>query len=112
VPFLLPLAFYPTLALATPDERGRFEINDSSVYRSELNADIGAEGVLAARAGASSLRPQSRGARHWLGAPAEDRAGELRAAFVSRIAYTSCVRASKPLQQESNDRNRNRISTS
>ena len=43
----VPLAFYPTLTLATPEERGRFEINGSSVYWPELDADIGVEGLLA-----------------------------------------------------------------
>jgi hypothetical protein len=43
----VPVAFYPTLALATPEERGRFEINGSSVYWPELDADIGVEGLLA-----------------------------------------------------------------
>src|SRR5580658_3603238 len=43
----VPLAFYPTLALATRDERGRFEINGSSAYWPELDADIGVEGLLA-----------------------------------------------------------------
>ena len=43
----VPLAFYPTLALATPEERGRFEINGSSVYWPELDADIGVAGLLA-----------------------------------------------------------------
>jgi hypothetical protein len=43
----VPMAFYPTLALATPEERGRFEINGSSVYWPELDADIGVEGLLA-----------------------------------------------------------------
>ena len=43
----VPLAFYPTLALATPEERARFEIHGSSVYWPELDADIGAEGLLA-----------------------------------------------------------------
>jgi hypothetical protein len=43
----VPVAFYPTLALATPEERGRFEINGASVYWPELDADIGAEGLLA-----------------------------------------------------------------
>ena len=43
----VPLAFYPTLALATPDERSRFEINGSSVYWPELDADIGVDGLLA-----------------------------------------------------------------
>ncbi|HEV2434471.1 MAG TPA: DUF2442 domain-containing protein [Verrucomicrobiae bacterium] len=43
----VPVAFYPTLALATPGERGRFEINGSSVYWPELDADIGVDGLLA-----------------------------------------------------------------
>ena len=43
----VPLGFYPTLALATPEERGRFEINGSSAYWPELDADIGVEGLLA-----------------------------------------------------------------
>ena len=43
----VPVAFYPTLALASPEERGRFEINGSSVYWPELDADIGVEGLLA-----------------------------------------------------------------
>jgi hypothetical protein len=43
----VPIAFYPTLALATPEERGRFEINGSSVYWPDLDADIGVDGLLA-----------------------------------------------------------------
>ena len=43
----VPIGFYPTLSLATPDERARFEINGSSVYWPDLDADIGAEGLLA-----------------------------------------------------------------
>ena len=43
----VPVAFYPTLALATAEERGRFEISGSSVYWPELDADIGVEGLLA-----------------------------------------------------------------
>ena len=43
----VPIAFYPTLALATAEERGRFEINGSSIYWPELDADIGVEGLLA-----------------------------------------------------------------
>jgi hypothetical protein len=43
----VPLSFYPTLALATASERGHFEINGSSVFWPELDADIGVEGLLA-----------------------------------------------------------------
>jgi hypothetical protein len=41
------MAFYPTLALAAREERGHFEINGSSVYWPDLDADIGVEGLLA-----------------------------------------------------------------
>jgi len=43
----VPITFYPTLALATSEERDRFEIGGSSVYWPELDADIGVEGLLA-----------------------------------------------------------------
>ena len=43
----VPVAFYPTLALATPEERGKFEVSGSSVYWPDLDADIGVEGLLA-----------------------------------------------------------------
>jgi len=43
----VPLGFYPTLALATKQEREHFEINGSSVYWPDLDADIGVEGLLA-----------------------------------------------------------------
>src|SRR5215471_15122245 len=40
----VPIGFYPTLALATEEERKKFEINGSSVYWPDLDADIGSEG--------------------------------------------------------------------
>ena len=43
----VPIAFYPTLALATNEERNHFQISGSSVYWPELDADIGVEGLLA-----------------------------------------------------------------
>jgi hypothetical protein len=43
----VPLAFYPTLALATAEERAQFEISGSSVYWPVLDADIGVDGLLA-----------------------------------------------------------------
>jgi hypothetical protein len=42
----VPLAFYPTLMLATPEERGDFEISHSSVYWSRLDCDISSECLL------------------------------------------------------------------
>jgi hypothetical protein len=42
----VPIDFYPTLALATLEERLRYEIHGSSVYWPDLDADIGAEGLL------------------------------------------------------------------
>ena len=41
------IAFYPTLAFATIEERNHFEINGSSIYWPDLDADIGVEGLLA-----------------------------------------------------------------
>src|SRR3989442_1628242 len=43
----VPLGFYPTLALATVEERAHFEVTGSSVYWPDLDADIGVEGLLA-----------------------------------------------------------------
>src|SRR6266478_6765161 len=43
----VPIGFYPTLALATPEERSGLEINGSSVFWPDLDADIGVEGLLA-----------------------------------------------------------------
>ena len=43
----VPIAFYPTLALASAEERGRLAISGSSVYSPDLDADIGVEGLLA-----------------------------------------------------------------
>jgi hypothetical protein len=43
----VPIAFYPTLALATREERSHFEISGSSVYWPDLDADIGVEGLFA-----------------------------------------------------------------
>jgi hypothetical protein len=41
------IAFYPTLALATREERSHFENSGSSAYWPDLDADIGVEGLLA-----------------------------------------------------------------
>src|SRR5438874_2148338 len=43
----VPISFYPTLALAAPLERIRFEITGSSLYWPDLDADIGVDGLLA-----------------------------------------------------------------
>ncbi len=43
----VPLAYYPSLHLATPAERAHYEIHGSSVYWPELDVDLGAEGLLA-----------------------------------------------------------------
>ncbi|HIG29590.1 MAG TPA: DUF2442 domain-containing protein [Verrucomicrobiales bacterium] len=40
------IGFYPTLALATAEERAKFDIHGSSVYWPDLDADIGVEGLL------------------------------------------------------------------
>ena len=43
----VPVAFYPTLALATAAELGTFEISGSSAYWPGLDADPGVEGLQA-----------------------------------------------------------------
>ena len=42
----VPLAFYPTLLLASQEEREAFEITGSSVYWPLLDCDIGSAGLL------------------------------------------------------------------
>ena len=42
----VPLAFYPTLLLATAEERADHEICHSSVYWPVLDCDISSEGLL------------------------------------------------------------------
>jgi hypothetical protein len=42
----VPLAFYPTLMLATAKERKHFEICHSSVYWPDLDCDINSEALL------------------------------------------------------------------
>jgi len=42
----VPLAFYPTLLLATQRERAKFEICHSSVYWPELDCDVSSECLL------------------------------------------------------------------
>ena len=42
----VPLAFYPTLLLATPKERARFEICHSSVHWPALDCDISSDCLL------------------------------------------------------------------
>src|SRR2546423_11334590 len=42
----VPLSFYPTLMLATPKERAKYEICRSSVYWPELDCDISSDALL------------------------------------------------------------------
>ncbi len=53
----VPIGFYPTLALANPGERLRFEIHGSSIYWPELDADIGVEGLSVLPAGPPASAP-------------------------------------------------------
>src|SRR2546428_13977904 len=80
----VPIAFYPTLALATPEERGRFEISGSSVYWADLDADIGADGLLA---GARE--------RHFYARTAVERAGPQ-----GRLPRTALEENDAPAPQE------------
>jgi hypothetical protein len=42
----VPLAFYPTLLLASEQERQTYEVNGASVYWPLLDCDIGSAGLL------------------------------------------------------------------
>jgi hypothetical protein len=42
----MPLACYPTLMLATPQERAQFEVCHSSVHWPKLDCDISSDGLL------------------------------------------------------------------
>ena len=42
----VPLAWYPTLMLATPDERSVMHISSSTVHWPLLDCDLGSEGIL------------------------------------------------------------------
>jgi hypothetical protein len=42
----VPLSFYPTLMLATPEERAEYEISHSSVYWPRLDCDLNSECLL------------------------------------------------------------------
>jgi hypothetical protein len=63
----VPLAFYPTLLLATPQERGHFEICHSSVHWPDLDCDISADGLLR---GAREARKYAEKARQRHSQPA------------------------------------------
>ncbi|MBI2947557.1 MAG: DUF2442 domain-containing protein [Verrucomicrobia bacterium] len=56
----VPLAFYPTLLLASPRERARYEICHSSVYWPGLDCDISSECLLR---GAREARKYAQKAR-------------------------------------------------
>jgi len=42
----VPLAFYPTLMLASPQERAEFEVSHSSVHWPRLDCDISSDCLL------------------------------------------------------------------
>ena len=44
--FTVPLSFYPTLQLATDDERGAMEVRPYSLHWESLDCDLGIEGLL------------------------------------------------------------------
>jgi len=56
----VPLSYYPTLALASADERAAFEITHSSVYWPKLDCDINSEALLR---GAKEARKYAERAR-------------------------------------------------
>ena len=44
--FTAPLSFYPTLLLATDDERNAMEVSPYSLHWESLDCDLGVEGLL------------------------------------------------------------------
>ena len=44
--FTVPLSFYPTLLLATDDERGAMQVHPYSLHWESLDCDLGIEGLL------------------------------------------------------------------
>ncbi len=44
--FTVPLSFYPTLMLATDEERNAMEISPYSLHWESLDCDLGVEGLL------------------------------------------------------------------
>jgi hypothetical protein len=56
----VPLSFFPTLEMASPDERNNFEQFPVSIYWPDLDCDIGLEGLLA---GAKELPAYAEKAR-------------------------------------------------
>ena len=56
----VPLAFYPTLLLATPAERAEYELCHSSVYWPKLDCDISSDCLLR---GAKEARKYAERAR-------------------------------------------------
>ena len=66
----VPLAWYPRLAHATPEERGNWEpIGGQGIHWPDLDEDISIEGLLAGRKSGES----HRSFRQWLEARAEGR---------------------------------------
>ena len=57
----VPLAFYPTLMLASPRERAHYEICHSSVYWAKLDCDISSECVLRGAREARKFVEKARG---------------------------------------------------
>ncbi len=62
----VPLAYYPTLMLATEEERARYEIGYSSVYWPDLDCDIDSEALLrgAKERRSFAAKAYERAARH------------------------------------------------
>ena len=56
----VPLSYYPTLALASSDERAAFEICHSSVYWPKLDCDINSEALLRGAKEASKYAERAR----------------------------------------------------
>jgi hypothetical protein len=55
----VPLAWFPRLLHATPDQRGKYEISAGGLHWDELDEDISVAGLLAGRGDQTHRRPEA-----------------------------------------------------
>ena len=58
--FTVPLTFYPTLLLASEEERNAMEVNPCSLRRESLDCDLGIEGFLQGAKGHPKLAEKAQ----------------------------------------------------
>jgi hypothetical protein len=55
----VPLAWFPRLLHATPEQRGKYEISAGGLHWEELDEDISVAGLLAGRGDQTHRRPEA-----------------------------------------------------